>query len=524
MTFARLRSLKAWLGTAPGVLALFAWLTGVLLQSGAFGTVDTSRRYQVTRALWRAELPVAPNDVGFGIVTASGSVHPWYGIGQSLLMLPGDLFAGAIVRVLGIGPPLREKLEMAITAFVTFPLITALTAVVAYSVLRELGEFRSRHAVAGVAAWLFASTVLHYVHVAFENSLDLLACLTIILFAWRWSRSGSRRELAIAAAAAGVNLLARIPNLVDASLLLATAVWCGLPPVEAQRRPWLAARVRDIALVWTPILLLSLAIDRGYHVARFGWGEVASTYLRLYGEQARLLDPSLPPNFPFSGSFSDGFWGPLIGKNRSVFLYDPLAVVALLLMVFARSRRQLPRAVGLLTVCCLATLMIRTTAFARLAFWDGSTSWSNRYTVTPVQLWTLFAVPLFLAHREGLGRWPRAAFWCVLAASLCLQLSSVLVHPNLEQIQAEYEHREVNMIVDRFANVRSELLGIDRERLSSGGRVLEMYRRIHLLPWDNAEDLPVRARALARGAWALGLVAWALALAAVRRRIVRDAD
>jgi hypothetical protein len=512
MVLEALRRCLERLKSPRGSLAFLAWLTGVLLQTGAFGTVDTTRRYQVTRALWRDEPPVALSDAGFGIVMPDGTAHPWYGIGQSLLMLPGDLAAGALTRVVGIASPLREQLEAALTAFITFPLVTALTAVVAYSVLRELGDFSERHSVLGVTAWLLGTSVLHYVQVAFENSLDLLVCVVILLHASRWAKHGSRADLAVAAVAAGVNVLARIPNVVDASVLLGAVLLANLPREHSERRRFAVARVRDLALVWLPILVAAFALDRAYQVVRFGWDAVGTTYIHLYGAQARRLDPSLAPSFPFSGRFALGFWGPLVSRNRSVFLFDPLASAGLALVLIAWLRGRLPRVIGFITAACLVTLLVRTVAFARLEFWDGSTSWSNRYTLTPVQLWMLFSVPLLLSLKPALGRIPRVLFGAAIAAGIVFSLASVLAHPNLEQIQAICERREVNFLADRLANVRRELFGTDPARLSSGGCVEEKYRRIRLLPWDNARDLPSRLQMPVRIAWGACFVVWLLAL------------
>jgi hypothetical protein len=501
-----IRKLGGALARPPWSLAVLAWLTALLLQTGAFGTVDTSRRYQVTRALWRGELPVAPDDVGFGIVTATGEVHPWYGIGQSLVMLPGDVIARGLMKLAGLGPPLLRKLEMSIVAAVTFPLITALTAALAYLALREVTRVSERRAALGVVVWLLGTTVLHYVHVQFENSLDLLLYLVMIVHGVRWAERGARRNLLWAALATGLNLLVRVPNLVDAVLLLSAVIVARMPS-GPERVPWLRRRAIDVAVVWVPVTALALFLDRAYQVQRFGWDAIGTTYIHLFGLQARARNPGLLPDYPFSGPFWEGFFGPLVAPNRALFLYDPLAPIALGMLFFAWRRRELPRGLPVLVAACLVAVLARIVLCARLEFWDGSTSWSNRYSLTPLQTATLFGIPLGL-QAAAAGTKARIALAAVFTLSACLQLTSVLVHPNLEQVQAECRHGRTRMLPDRLENTARLLFGAAPARLSEHGCVPELYRRVHLLPWDNARELPGRARSAVLVGWLGLLAAW----------------
>ena len=69
-----------------------AFLAALLVQSGELGTSDTTHRLQATHSLWTSEPPVDPNDYPeFGIHGRNGKLYGWYGIGQSLLMLPADI-------------------------------------------------------------------------------------------------------------------------------------------------------------------------------------------------------------------------------------------------------------------------------------------------------------------------------------------------------------------------------------------------------------------------------------------------
>ena len=84
-------------GGSPIVLlvAAVALLTAII-QSGELGTADTTRRLQVTHSLWTSAPQVPMADyVEFGSPGRGGRIYAWYGIGQSLLMLPADVMGTA---------------------------------------------------------------------------------------------------------------------------------------------------------------------------------------------------------------------------------------------------------------------------------------------------------------------------------------------------------------------------------------------------------------------------------------------
>ena len=74
------------------LLCLTAGLLAFVVQSGELGTADTMHRLQTTHWLWTSQPQVSPNEYPeFGLPGRGGQIFSWYGIGQSLLMLPADL-------------------------------------------------------------------------------------------------------------------------------------------------------------------------------------------------------------------------------------------------------------------------------------------------------------------------------------------------------------------------------------------------------------------------------------------------
>src|ERR1700722_629360 len=98
------------------LLILAAGLLAFVVQSGELGTSDTGHRLQAAHALWTSEPPVFPQEYpDFGVRGRGGRIQSWYGIGQSLLMLPADV-AGTWVaswpafRWYGDDPTVRDIL------------------------------------------------------------------------------------------------------------------------------------------------------------------------------------------------------------------------------------------------------------------------------------------------------------------------------------------------------------------------------------------------------------------------------
>src|SRR6201997_5161949 len=63
----------------------------------------------------------------------------------------------------------------------------------------------------------------------------------------------------------------------------------------------------------------------------YRFGSFTNTYVSLFAQEQRLQDPTLPANFPWSTPFHEGFLGPLFKPEKSIFLFDPLLVLALIL-------------------------------------------------------------------------------------------------------------------------------------------------------------------------------------------------
>lgn len=403
------------------------------MNCGNFGAIDTTRRLQVARWIWRGEPPVAPSDPGSGVPGRNGARQATYGIGQSLVMVPFDAaMSGALLPCLaglGLSPEKQQQLAELLIAFFMQSFITAAILLLAYQVLASFG-FSSFVNAAGALALLFATSCLQYVQCAQENNLLLLLALCALLSVRRWLAKGSMRWPALAGLACGFAILVRLPSVLETLAIALFALAGG-----GSRRRFLAA--------FLPPVLAALVFDRWYHWYRFG--EFFSTYIGIFGRQ----NANAPPGFPFSYPFAAGFFGTLFSPDKSIFLFDPL----LLLVLFAAgwNWRGISRELRILLGCLTLLLALYTVFYATYYDFGGDVAWGHRFVTLPVHLLSMFAVPLLLA--ASLPAPVRWTAWLLVAASVVIQVSSTAIAPNVEYIQKQtgYGHavlwnRAVNLV------------------------------------------------------------------------------
>src|SRR6202789_257336 len=297
------------------LLLLITALFTFLIQSGELGTSDTTHRLQVTHSLWTGQPQVFPNEYPeFGLHGRGGRLYAWYGIGQSLLMLPADLVGSAATHLpiwrnyvhSGEDPAIRSIL----VSISTNILVNVLTALAAFRLLGLFG-FSEGESVAGVLSLLCATTHLHYAQNMAENNYILLLTITGFALQYKWLTTGNRRALFWGSAALGLNLLPRITTALDimsaGCFILLAALFSrdgkdGRGSSEpglgvASKRP-VVATVREYLRGSLPIYAVFLVIDRIYQYIRFGsW---TNTYVAIFAREQRQMDPTLPGNFPFN--------------------------------------------------------------------------------------------------------------------------------------------------------------------------------------------------------------------------------
>jgi hypothetical protein len=510
-----------------GPLALLLLVTALLtflIQSGELGTSDTTHRLQVAHSLWTGQPQVFPGEYpDFGLHGRGGRLYAWYGIGQSLLMLPFDL-AGTAASHLPIWQSyVASQQDPAIRSIVvsmsTNILVNVLTALAAFRLL-ELFGFATAECVAGVLSLLVATTHLHYAQNMQENNYVLLLTITGFALQYRWLRTGDRRALFWGSAALGLNLLTRLTTLLD---LFATAGFILLAGLLSRRdaesgRPGLAA-VKTYLRGALPVYAVFLAIDRIYQYIRFGsW---TNTYVSIFGREQRLLDPTLPANFPFNrhwfeGGMHSGVLGPFLMPEKTIFLFDPMFVLTLLMALLLWKR--MTGAMRAFMLASLAMLAAYIAFYARYNWWAGDFAWGDRYISSAVEFTTLLAIPLLLRYRRVLSR----AVWylgvAITAVSVVIQSASLAFWLPLEIYQMETLGHPTWVVFLRFKNIVAFALHKRAEwGLNTPAMFEDAWDAMHITTWNflpsllrHGGEAPMWVVHVLYGVWAMVGAAFAV--------------
>lgn len=436
------------------LVGLAAFLTALLVQSGELGSVDSDIRLQTTHSFWTPAPSVPDKSPELGVAGENGRLYAPYGMGQSLLMLPSDIVGTYLARLPLFGgfAGHNRGIREIVVSYSTNILVCVLTVLVCIRCLRLL-EFTVNQAIAGAFTLLFATTFLHYTQNMMENNFILLLTLTGLSFQYEWLRTGRIWSLAFGSLALGANLLIRLTTAMDitaAALFGVLFLW-----LKQVRGRELLVRLGCYVRVAGPCYAVFLVIDRIYQYYRFG--SFFNTYLMVLAEQQRKVDPSLPPDYPWNTPLHEGVLGPLITPEKSVFLFDPLIVLTLLLSLLLWKRFR-PDIKAFL-VAALSLFAIYILFYAKYYVWSGDFAWGDRYITTPVQLLAMISIPLLLRHRPNLGKIVWRLGMGIAVVSVAIQLASVAFWHPLEIHQMETLGHPTFVVGLRFKNIAAVTLG-----------------------------------------------------------------
>ena len=493
------------------LLALLAGVSAFVIQSGELGSADTTVRLQTTHWLWTSEPQVPPGEfLAFGLHGRDGRLYSWYGIGQSLIFLPADV-AGTLLEGLpifaaydGTDPAVRSIVVSCSTNI----LVNVLTALICWRFLQLLG-FSTKQSVAGVLALLFCTTHLHYTQNMMENNYILLLTLTGLAFQYEWLLTGSQRALLLGSAAFGLNLLTRLTaglDLMAGGLFLLLVSWFG-----GIRGRALWNRVVLYGKTAAPVYAFFLLIDRLYQYYRFG--SFTNTYVTIFAREQRALNPALPPNFPWELPFHVGFFGALFTPEKSVFLFDPLLILSLVLAVAVW--RLIPGDIRAYLLTSFLLLVAYICFYARYTVWSGDFAWGDRYVSTAAQMAGFISVPLLLRYRAQIARPLRWLGALIITASAAVQFASLAFWLPLEIYQMETLGHPTFVIALRFKNIVAYALGtMEQWGLNNVAMTEDPWDYVHITTWNFLPFLLRRVGVAPRWVVNLAFLVWGTALIA----------
>src|SRR6476646_6780281 len=470
----RPRTYIFWLSLCAGLLAF-------CVQSGELGSADTMHRLQTAHSFWTSEPPVFPNEYPeFGLHGRGGRLYDWYGIGQPLLSLPIDIVGNAIAQ-LPIFADYADTDPTVRSIFVTYTaniLINVLTALVCYQFLLLLG-FDVAQAITGVLALLFCTTHLHYTQNMMENNYILLLTMAGFRYQYEWLRTGKRRALLIGSAAFGLNLLTRLTTGLD--LIMGGVFLLLVLLVERAGRQEFRSRFAAYLKVALPVYAMFLFFDRLYQFYRFGnW---TTTYVNYFTIEYRLRDPGLPANYPWTTPFLKGFLGALISPEKSLFLFDPLIVLTIVLVFFGWKRFN--SAVKAYLDAGFLLVHAYICFYARYFEWSGNFAWGDRYVSSVVQMAAFISVPLLLKFRGQFGKSVWAFGMLLIGVSCVIQFASLAFWLPLEIYQGDDLGHPQWVIWLRFKNIIAFALGkMDAWGMNTDSMSYDHWDYQHITTWN----------------------------------------
>jgi len=123
--------------------------------------------------------------------------------------------------------------------------------------------------------------------------------------------------------------------------------------------------------------------------------------MSVFAREQKMLNPALPGAYPFETPFHVGFLGALFKPEKSIFLFDPLLVLAVVLCAVAwrRFRPEIRAYLIAFSVLLFAYICF----YATFTVWSGDFAWGDRYVSTAAQLVAFITVPL--ADEASCGAW-----------------------------------------------------------------------------------------------------------------------
>jgi len=160
--------------------------------------------------------------------------------------------------------------------------------------------------------------------------------------------------------------------------------------------------------------------------------------------------------------------------------------------------------------------------YARYTYWAGDFAWGDRYVSTAVEMVALLSIPLLLHYKAELALWTRATAAMLIAASLLIQIASVMFWLPLEIYQMETLGHPTFVIALRFKNIVAFALG----KMASWGFDTEAMHQdawdyVHITTWNFFPFLLRRVGAASDWAVDTAFAAWSLALAALVAVLLR---
>lgn len=175
--------------------------------------------------------------------------------------------------------------------------------------------------------------------------------------------------------------------------------------------------------------------------------------------------------------------GPLITPEKSIFLFDPLLILSILVAVVAW--RCFAPEVKAYVATSFLLLLTYICFYARYTVWSGDFAWGDRYVSTSAELAAFISVPLLLRYGRQLGKTIWTTALALIAASAVIQAASLAFWLPLEIYQMETMGHPTFVIALRFKNIVAFALGKTQQwGLNNIPMTQDPWDYVHITTWN----------------------------------------
>ena len=377
---------------------------------------DTEIRWSVARQFVRTqsfqiEDTVTTHYYATGI---DGKRYSFWGLGQSVILLPFAYFGLMLEEVFGLGANLSDLVAQFLSSVLLFPAVGALTVWLFFRVLLLLG-YPTKSAILTSAVFGFATMHFHYTVFTHEQSQ---VALLLLFELWCMIKSQKTKRfiyLWLMCVAIGICLSFRLSSALEVLSIFIVAFFS-----EA------IANRNSSKFTIIPKWLWAFFIGTGPFIIMMGW----YNYIRFgtifesgYGIAAKTM-------FGGIGAFGSNpvysLAGMLFSPGKSIFLYNP--VFFLLLFCIYRlyqGHKSIAIATSLVVIGNFIFNSFHTT-------WAGDYAWSCRYQASVLPFLTL---PLIIFFDKPHTMVIKTIGALIIGISFVIQIASVTYNFNLEFAQ-----------------------------------------------------------------------------------------
>jgi len=201
--------------------------------------------------------------------------------------------------------------------------------------------------------------------------------------------------------------------------------------------------------------------------------------------------------------FHVGFFGALFKPEKSIFLFDPLLLLMVLVSVLAW--KKFGRDLRAYVMTSVLLLLAYISFYARYTVWSGDFAWGDRYVSSAAEMAAFISVPLMLRYRAELGKLAWRTGSALIVLSCAIQLASLAFWLPLEIYQMRTLGHPTFVVALRFKNIVAFALGkMEAWGLINDSVTNDSWDYVHLTTWNFLPFLLRRVGAVPR--WVVNLV------------------